>query len=174
MKYLKNKQQGFTIIETLIAITILMISIAGPLTIAHKGLSAATNAREQLTAVYLAQDALESVKNIRDVNMDNGANWLTGLSGCISGNPCVINTVDGTIPASNEAKLNMDSGGRYTHNAGNETIYSRYFYLEDVDPANGVDMYNEDEVRLVVVVSWENTLGIRTVMLYNRLFKVQL
>jgi Tfp pilus assembly protein PilV len=60
----KNKnQKGFTIVETLVAVTILMISIAGPLTVANKGLLAAINAKDQMIASYLAQDAMEYVKN---------------------------------------------------------------------------------------------------------------
>jgi Tfp pilus assembly protein PilV len=58
LKSLKNNS-GFTIVETLVAITILMIAIAGPLTIAQKGLTASTYARDQMIASFLAQDGLE-------------------------------------------------------------------------------------------------------------------
>lgn len=57
------KNKGFTIIETLVAITILMIAVAGPLTIAQKSLMASIYARDQIVASYLAQEVMEEYKN---------------------------------------------------------------------------------------------------------------
>ena len=48
MKY--SSKKGFTLIETLVAIAILMVAIAGPLDIAEKGLIAAVNSRNQTIA----------------------------------------------------------------------------------------------------------------------------
>ena len=50
--------RGFTLIETLIAVLILTTAIAGPLTIASKGLTATLVAKDQISAFYLAQDAV--------------------------------------------------------------------------------------------------------------------
>jgi prepilin-type N-terminal cleavage/methylation domain-containing protein len=70
----KHNKKGFTLIETLVAISILMISITGPMVFAAQGLQASMYARDQITAFYLAQDAVETVRNIRD----NYALWLQG------------------------------------------------------------------------------------------------
>ena len=67
-----TKNTGFTLVETLVAIAILMIAIAGPLTVAEKGLSAAIYARDKLIGSYLAQDGMEAIKNIVDTNELNG------------------------------------------------------------------------------------------------------
>ncbi len=74
-----QKNKGFTIIETLVAIAILMISIAGPLTIAQKGLLAATYAKDQVTASFYAQNLMESIKNQRSTNLLNGVQWRANL-----------------------------------------------------------------------------------------------
>lgn len=71
MKFFKNskksyKKSGFTLIEALVAISILMIAIASPMLLAQKSLSTATLSKDQMTATFLAQDAIEAVKNIRD------------------------------------------------------------------------------------------------------------
>jgi len=75
-------KKGFTLVETLVAITILLISIAGPLTIASKGLSGAYYARDQITAYYLAQEGIEYIRNVRDTHSLDGslvkAQWLVG------------------------------------------------------------------------------------------------
>lgn len=74
-----HKNQGFTILETIVAIAILLVAIAGPLTVAEKGLIAAVSSQDQLTASYLAQDLMEYVKNVRDDNLLNNRYWLTDI-----------------------------------------------------------------------------------------------
>lgn len=64
----KMKVAGFTFVETLVAITVLLLGIIGPLTIAQKGIQSAYNANEQVTAVFLAQEAIEAVRELRDTN----------------------------------------------------------------------------------------------------------
>ena len=58
--------KGFTLIETLVAIAILTLSVAGPLLIASRALISAQIAQEQLTASYLAQEGVEYVRLMRD------------------------------------------------------------------------------------------------------------
>lgn len=58
--------KGFTLIETLIAITILTLAIAGPMVTASRAIVAAQVARDQLTASYLAQEGIEYVRAMRD------------------------------------------------------------------------------------------------------------
>jgi len=74
-----NKNKGFTIVETLVAVAILMISIAGPLVVANQSLKAAQYAKNQSIATFLAQETIEYIKNIKNNNAANGAglsNWL--------------------------------------------------------------------------------------------------
>lgn len=61
----KNKK-GFTLIETLVAISILLIAVVGPLTISASSLQSSLNVRNQITASYLAEEGIEYVRNIRD------------------------------------------------------------------------------------------------------------
>lgn len=57
---------GFTLIETLVAITILSFAVAGPLYAASRAFVAAEISREQLVASYLAQEGIEYVRALRD------------------------------------------------------------------------------------------------------------
>lgn len=63
---MKKHTKAFTLIETLIAITIITIAIVGPMTAASRAIVAAQSARDQLTASYLAQEGVEYVRAIRD------------------------------------------------------------------------------------------------------------
>lgn len=57
---------GFTLIETMIAVTILTLAVAGPLTTASRAVVAGDLAHDQLTASYLAQEGVEYVHAMRD------------------------------------------------------------------------------------------------------------
>lgn len=60
------KSQGFTLIETLIAVGILALAIAGPMYSANSALVAAEISGQQLTASYLAQEGIEYIRAMRD------------------------------------------------------------------------------------------------------------
>jgi prepilin-type N-terminal cleavage/methylation domain-containing protein len=110
---LKTSSSGFTLIETMVAITVLLLSITGPLEIASKSLFSAFYARDQITAYYLAQEGIEYIKNARDNHFlydvfsgnDSNNYWLNGLDVCIdAGNGnfsgCYISTTNPFNPAS--------------------------------------------------------------------------
>ncbi len=65
----KPSSGGFTIVETLVAVTILMIAIAGPLTVATQALHAAQDAKNQMIATNLAQETIEELRNFKDNNI---------------------------------------------------------------------------------------------------------
>ena len=59
-------RRAFTLIETLVAVSILTLSIAAPLFTADRAIVSAETARDQLTASYLAQEGIEYVRAMRD------------------------------------------------------------------------------------------------------------
>jgi Tfp pilus assembly protein PilV len=88
-----NPQKAFTLIEALVAISVLMVAITGPMILAQKSLSEADLAKDQSTASFLAQDGIEAVLNIRDqiaISQTSG-DWLTGTNNNGLLYPCVCN-----------------------------------------------------------------------------------
>jgi len=61
-----GQQAGFTLIETLVAISLLTIAIVAPISLTEQSLQSALYARDQITAFHLAQEAIEAVRSIRD------------------------------------------------------------------------------------------------------------
>ena len=152
--------QGFTIVETLVAIAILMIAIAGPLVVATKGLNSALYAKDQMTASYLAQESMEILKNVQDNSSQSTWPGVPDIS-CYNGlspscdiainrvNVYKIEVLTGcTYPNGLGCPLYLDTTGTYgyTHNAGAPaTIFYRYFFIDTVAP---------NLSRITVVVSW--------------------
>lgn len=179
---LQPKPRGFTLVETLVAIAILSLAITGPLVIAEKGLSSALYAQDQITASYLAQDALEYIRNVRD--NDIGASgyfdtaWLSQFGSCVgTGNSCYVDT---TLAVSNSAvnacstscpaiKLDTTMGdpdfGFYQYGAGQPTIFTRTINITSV---------NSDEALVTVTVSWQTSIFVQkqSVVVSERLFAI--
>jgi prepilin-type N-terminal cleavage/methylation domain-containing protein len=62
-------QAGFTLIETLVAISLLMLALVAPMSLAAQSLAAAYYSRSQITGFYLAQEGIEVVRSVRDANI---------------------------------------------------------------------------------------------------------
>jgi len=174
MKYFLEKS-GFTLIETMVAVAILMVAIAGPLNIAEKGLIAADNSRDQTIAAYLAEDLMEYVKNIRDDNIlagnTSGTTWLTmSPSGCETGSFCTAETFEAdynnqsnnisdctatTVSADNiGCQLYITPSGYYTYipDGNQATPFYRTFTITTPSGLSGNDVNN---IRLLTVrVYW--------------------
>ena len=61
-----HTQAGFTLIETLVAVSLLSVSIVAPMALTTQSLTAAYYARDQVTAFNLAQEGIEAIRAIRD------------------------------------------------------------------------------------------------------------
>ena len=61
-----HSQSGFSLVETLVAITILLIVITGPLTLVSNSAQSTNFANDQVMAYFLAQEGLELVQAARD------------------------------------------------------------------------------------------------------------
>ena len=189
-----TKNAGFTLVETLVAIAILMIAIAGPLTVAEKGLSAAIYARDQMMASYLAQDGMEYVKNVVDTNEiqihNNSASydWLyyaqapnTELvsstnNSCNSNvNACYVDTITGKISTCSNSlncPLYLSTNG-YSNltTSGSVTPFTRTYYIQTFQ-VNGV---NNNAANIVMTVTWPgDVVGGGGVILEDTMFDTPL
>jgi Tfp pilus assembly protein PilV len=151
--------RAFTLVETLVAISILMIAITGPLYSIHKALMTTYVARDELVATGLAQEGVEYVRNIRDgnyiYNLQNPGtpqSWLYGLDNCRSGKTCVVDatgntpitTCTGTCSA---LTLSTGSVPVYSQAPGQASRFTRSVTITDVPGST-------TEVIVTVNVSW--------------------
>ncbi len=170
---------GFTLIETLAAILLLSIALAGPMTIAQKGLSTALIAKDQNTAFNLAQDAIEFVRFARDTNclLAGGSacpsgSWLNGsgvnLANCISTTgtqACYLDSTGSGVTACNSGicpLINYDATNNiFTYSAVSggitASIFTRTVQIK-YDPSCTTTC-NPAEADITVTVSWNDPVA---------------
>ena len=179
-----KKQSGFSLIETLIAVSILMIAIAGPFALVQAGLFSSIHQRDQVTATYLAQEAIEYIKNVRDGNSYSqytisAVDWLTGPDGrsmedVCAGNGCYVDLqggLDGSLfikevdNISNLKKITQTNGVgdvfryySYETANGNTVKETGYTRVVKITPVPGT----LDEVTVTVTVGWKEGVISRT------------
>lgn len=149
-----NAPRAFTLIETFVASAILLVSLAGPLSIAAQALRTAYYARDQVTAFYLAQEGLEYVRAKRDQNYlaSPSQPWMNGLlTGeiCSNGDVCTIDFPHFThkvCPSGICAPLLVDQDTfLFNTDQGLQSLYTRKLSIVVV---------SADEVTVQVTVSW--------------------
>lgn len=166
------RSRGFTLVETFVAISILVVAIVGPMTIAARGLQSAFFARDQMTAVYLGQEAVEIIRSVRDQNALLGQSWLAGIpASCSSGDGCGIDVRDGSFracaPVSNCQLLYDDSPlagnrGVYTYESGTPSVFTRVIHVEETSA--------DQEAEITVEISWQSPLTAKTVTVQSLIF----
>jgi hypothetical protein len=152
------QKTGYSFVEVLVAIAILLVGIVGPLTIASKGLKNATFAREQNIAFFLAQEGIEGViyqrekAGLEHLADESAPTWDWVPPTCRTGDACGVDmetkTINGCGSLSNCQLFLHDTGTiRYDHHAagGTKTLYVRTLYFTLLD---------SDTVEVRSVVTW--------------------
>lgn len=153
-----NSSRGFTVLESLVAILILSISISVAFSIVQQSVSQNSQAMNEIKAFYLAQEAIEIIRNKRDSNqlakINGGAgNWLDGL--CPVGNICAVDATDFSVfdcgsgiwgKCGNRYLRQDPVTFSYGYNAGwTQTNFKREIKIESI---------NADEIAVTVRISW--------------------
>lgn len=170
-------QRGMTLVETLVAVSILSVAIVAPMTLTMQSLSAAYYARDQVIASNLAQEAIEAVRAIRDANiltlaLNSGASCpgdiqnpnMHLLCGIVIDQDFTIDarTDPPTITscAGNPCPKMITDGNLYGHGASGwqgttyESPFRRTVHVEYVGNSESA----QDEIRVTVTVQREDSV----------------
>jgi len=153
-KFIDNKmfrKKGFTLIEVMLAISILTIAVGGSFALIQQTLIAASLNQSELAASYLMQEGIEIVRNIRDNNWLEqrtvpGTSWDDGLTSCQSPDYCCEGDYKTDVPPifssltsfstcgfNNLHYLNIDENGFYGYSEGAPTKFKRKINVTKVD-----------------------------------------
>ncbi len=167
----KQKNRGFTIIEALVAIFILSISVASMLGITASTASSARYANNEVTANYLLQEAIDSVRNSRDTMVfQNGSSWNTFLnrygyasnSKCFGVSGCVLAIADFDPAGTNNNDVISCNPScpalNYDSTAGT-TLFYKYTgggVLSKFTRKVNMTLITPDEIKVTATLDWLN------------------
>lgn len=163
-----KQERGFTLIESLVAVAILMSLIVAFMTAVRSSVSYFIYSKEQVTAFYLAHDAMEFIKSVQITDLSNGSELLTNEPGVdnffydlfMAGNKCVndscqIDTTTGSVTVCSTAECdllvsnNTSKAYNYDSANGSATVFRRA-----IEVAN-----SGDQIEVTVTVRWTTTTG---------------
>lgn len=141
-----SNQNGFSLIEVVFSIGIITVGIISLLSLFSYNVRNEANNKNKLIAVYLAEESVEIVRQIRDSNWFEGSSWLQGIK---IGNDVIVSVNDtndlrkgwetknagGGIGEKKKVYLNSD-GSYVQHNGGipgtwTYTGFDRYLTIEE-------------------------------------------
>lgn len=173
---------GFTIVEALIAIFILSVSVVSLLGVTASSASSARYANNEITANYLIQEAVDSIRNSRDtiafqhkiVGTNEGwDNFLARYNPCFTGIGCIVkienfnpdglNVNSDIVSCGTDCPfLNYDNSGAsrlfYSYDStGEPSRFKRQVKMEEIK-VGGLD----DGVKIIVKVEWLNGSSLKS------------
>ena len=170
MKDLHN-QQGLVLLETIVALGILVVGVMAVVAMSMGSLRAVNTANNRIAAVNLAREGVELVRIVRDTNwMDQAQTWPFGLNNgsytIDSESGDILSPVAGNPPAvtgcGSQCDLYLDAQNRFTHTiTATDAGFDRMIIIAD---AAGLETK-----RVVIEVSWIQDGGPATYRLESHL-----
>lgn len=137
----RQRTRGFTLIELMIAATLIISVFGGLLALINYTVYALTYWQDSLTASFLAQEGIELVIKKRTENWIKGRSFTYQLE---NGN-YQIDYLGTFSPATDQA-LKFDSSRGYQYSFGEPTRFKRTITLQKISP---------EHLRVLSKVSWQ-------------------
>ena len=142
----ETTKSGFTLIEVLTAIFLIVAGLIGALSIISQTISFTSLSSSKLVANYLAQEGIETVRNIRDGNWLEQNSWTEGL---LDGDWQADYNDSALSPYNDDQYLKIDNEGFYNYESGNNTKFRRKITIvQDTDEGN-------PRLKVSVLVEWQ-------------------
>jgi len=162
-----KKNQGFSIIEVMVCVTIILVTFTSIYTLINHSMVFHDLAYSKLTASYLAQEGIEIVRNIRDNNyirnennnyiknesnnyiLNESNNYIQNESWNVGLNPGNYQVQYNSTRLDDYTgnNLKIDSSGLYNYSDGETTRYNRMI---------SIDKISDKEIRVTSIVKWSN------------------
>ncbi len=199
MIHAQKNNLGFTLIESVVAISVLVMALVGPMTLASRSIYVQRTAKNTLIAASLAQEGLELMRWYRDNNVLQALaqntfppenNWLQGFLNCKSLSGCGIDEhmlrrdIDTVTPgfqvpalpdcstSANCALLFNDSKKQYELCGASctPTPFTRKIQITKELKNNAAGLLTFDEIEVTVTVEWSDGTQSNPVIVKERLY----
>lgn len=149
LKRSNHKQSGQLLVETMVAISVLLVGMLGIFAVLSQSLALNRVASNQYIAANLAAEGIEVVKNILDANAIQGNPWNEGLE--TDGDFGVEYSSTALNPAWATRRLRYNAATRrYSYGSGTDTNFRRMITIQNV---------SSDEIKVVSRVEWTDRGG---------------
>ena len=153
-------EKGFTLVEALISLFILSIALTGTFAVIIAQVGTAHLIQENFIASGLAQEGIEVARNLRDSDWFAHNAFGTSLP---EGSYRVQWDSIALLPDDPSAFLQKDNSGLYAYaNGGTNTPYHRTLQIQ---------YPSVDEIQIIVLVSWQNRTGPKSLSAEEHLYK---
>ena len=146
---MKKNFKGFTLIEALVAITILITGILSALTLVTRVLYNTSIIQDRIVASFLAQEGIELIRQKRDSNFikklqGDVREWTSGLE---EGTYIidVVNMDLNKVEPGNSSNLKFDNYRGYNYETGDPTTFNREITIKKI---------NENQIRVTILMHW--------------------
>ncbi|MEA3453256.1 MAG: prepilin-type N-terminal cleavage/methylation domain-containing protein [Patescibacteria group bacterium] len=152
--------KGFTLVELLIATSIIGVGLMGAFTAVQQGISAMDYSNSRFVAAFLAQEGVEVIKSMRDTNLLQSTTWNDGFSfngdyelqytDAHSLSPILFSVICSPDCFNDLHFLTKTNNGFYDYGPSSETKFKRKIRIENLPP---------DKIELEITVYWRKTGG---------------
>ncbi len=164
---MKN-QKGFTFIETLVAIGIILVGLVGVMILMEQSIRSIRLADDRIVATHLAQEAVEVVINIRNSNWLKEQNWLTDIPATVQGIVKYDSSVVAETPNPANYCLSL-VGNVYQHAVPPcNTFFKRR--VEIVDLTETISGIPVDFIEVRAIVEWTRAGQTRSIIVSDHLY----
>lgn len=157
-------QQGFTIVELMVAILILSMALTASTGMFVLNNASANLIRNSYVASGLAQEGIELTRNLRDSDWFASRSWgaFGSAAGAVADGDYNVQWNDQQLRVFNDTALNLNqTTGIFSYDAGSLTLFKRKVTITTVSAV---------EKKVVMTVSWDQKGVAKNLMAEEHLF----
>jgi len=149
-KSLRNKIKGQSLVEALVAMSVILFGVLGVFTLLTRSLGLNRVVSDRYVATYLASEGVEVIKNIVDSNIIQSRAWNENVTA--GAYEVQYDTAGSNIQTSQDRTLFFDPNTKlFQYNGGNTTFYKRTVTTQTLSGGN--------ELQVNSVVDWNSHGG---------------
>ncbi len=192
---------GFTLLETVVALSVILAAVVGPVSLITRGLFNFSLSKNQVIAANLAQEGVELIRLIRENNiacdeLNGPATWewnhdprggtmtrlRVGVDASNVSDPvsCGSNILAFPHLSSScsghlrfEPNATLPNGGMYGYMGSEDTIFSRCVDISRPPDSPTAGIPAADQMDVVSTVTWDEHGNPRSLLLRERLYNWQ-